>query len=83
MAKSLKILIGMLATLLVVAAPALAQEESKDEPAETPPPEPPPAETPTEEDTATLSFEVTVKGELPEGTTLLGFIPAEGGIRYR
>lgn len=79
MAKSLKVLIGMLAVLLAIAAPALAQEEG--EPAETPPPEPPPAEAPPTEDTATLSFEVTVKGEPPEGTTLLGFIPAEGGIR--
>lgn len=79
LAKSLKVLIGMLAVLLAIAAPALAQEEG--EPAETPPPEPPPAETPPAVDTATLSFEVTVKGEPPEGTTLLGFIPAEGGIR--
>lgn len=79
LAKSLKVLIGMLAVLLAIAAPALAQEEG--EPAETPPPEPPPAEAPPTEDTATLSFEVTVKGEPPEGTTLLGFIPAEGGIR--
>jgi hypothetical protein len=80
LAKSLKVLIGMLAVLLAIVAPALAQEEG--EPAETPPPEPPPAEAPPPvEDTATLSFEVTIKGELPEGTTLLGFIPAEGGIR--
>jgi hypothetical protein len=77
LAKRLKILIGMLAVLLAISAPALAQDESEgSEPSETPPPEPPPAE-----DTATLSFEVTVKGEVPEGTTLLGFIPAEGGIR--
>jgi hypothetical protein len=77
LAKGLKVLIGMLAVLLAIAAPALAQEGAEEgEPAETPPPEPPPAE-----DTATLSFEVTVKGEPPEGTTLLGFIPAEGGIR--
>ncbi|MDP8971993.1 MAG: hypothetical protein M3N45_02185 [Actinomycetota bacterium] len=32
-------------------------------------------------DQVTLSFELTVKGEVPEGTNLLGFIPAEGGIR--
>jgi hypothetical protein len=82
LAKRLKVLIGMLAVLLAIAAPALAQEGAEEgTPAETPPPEPPPAETPPVEDTATLSFEVTVKGEPPEGTTLLGFIPAEGGIR--
>jgi hypothetical protein len=76
LAKSLKILIGMLAVLLTVAAPALGQEGAEEgEPAETPP------ETPPAVDTVTLSFEVTVRGEPPEGTTLLGFIPAEGGIR--
>jgi hypothetical protein len=70
--KRLKILIGMLAVSLAIAAPALAQEGAQEgEPAETPP----------TVDTVTLSFEVTVKGEPPEGTTLLGFIPAEGGIR--
>src|SRR5215207_10015983 len=67
----------MLAVLLTMAAPALAQEGAEEgEQAETPP-----AETPPAVDTVTLSFEVTVKGEPPEGTTLLGFIPAEGGIR--
>src|SRR5215207_6222243 len=67
----------MLAVLLTIAAPAVAQERAQEgEPAETPP-----AETPPAVDTVTLSFEVTVKGEPPEGTTLLGFIPAEGGIR--
>ena len=72
MPKRLKILIGMLAVSLAIAAPALAQEGAQEgEPAETPP----------TVDTVTLSFEVTVKGEPPEGTTLLGFIPAEGGIR--
>ena len=87
MAKSLKILLGALTVLLVVAAPALAQDESQgSEPVETPPPGPspeetPPAETSPAEDTVTFSFEVTVKGDPPEGTTLLGFIPAEGGIR--
>ena len=74
LAKSLKVLIGMLAVLLAIAAPALAQEEGE-------PAEPPPVEALPAEDTATLSFEVTVRGEPPEGTTLLGFIPAEGGIR--
>ncbi|HEX2108086.1 MAG TPA: hypothetical protein VHF70_02265 [Rubrobacteraceae bacterium] len=72
MPKRLKILIGMLAVLLAIAAPALAQEG---------PQEGEPAETPPAADTVTLSFEVTVRGEPPEGTTLLGFIPAEGGIR--
>jgi len=77
LAKRLKLLIGMLAVLLVVAAPALAQNESSgSEPVETPP-----AETSPAEETVTFSFEVTVKGEVPEDTTLLGFIPAEGGFR--
>ena len=77
MPKRLKVLIGMLAVLVAIAAPALAQEGAQEgEPAETSP-----AETPPAVDTVTLSFEVTVKGEPPEGTTLLGFIPAEGGIR--
>jgi hypothetical protein len=48
------------------ASPARAQEEAS---------QPPP------DDTATLSFELTVKGDPPEGTMFLGFIPAEGGIR--
>ena len=87
MAKRLKTLIGVLAVFLVVAAPALAQDEtSGSEPVQTPPPESPPGESPpaetsSAEDTVTFSFEVTVKGEVPEGTTLLGFIPAEGGFR--
>ena len=72
MPKRLKILIGMLAVLLAIATPALAQEG---------PQEGEPAETPPAVDTVTLSFEVTVRGEPPEGTALLGFIPAEGGIR--
>ncbi len=55
-----------LATALVVhpTSPVLAQEEAQ----------PPPS------DQVTFSFELTVKGEVPEGTSLLGFIPAEGGI---
>jgi hypothetical protein len=87
LAKGLKILIVVLAVLLVVAAPALAQDEPSGSAAtETPSPGSPPGETqPAEtspaEDTVTFSFEVTVKGEVPEGTTLLGFIPAEGGFR--
>ena len=77
MPKRLKILIVMLTVLLTIAAPAVAQERAQEgEPAETSP-----AETPPAVDTVTLSFEVTVKGEPPEGTSLLGFIPAEGGIR--
>ena len=35
---------------------------------------------PPPSDQVTFSFELTVKGEVPEGTSLLGFIPAEGGI---
>ena len=87
MAKGLKTLIGVLAVLLVVTTSALAQDEpSGSTPAQSPSPESPPGETlPAEtsltEDTVTFSFEVTVKGEVPEGTTLLGFIPAEGGFR--
>src|ERR671927_252121 len=56
-----------LATVLAVASasPALAQEESPS---------------PSGEE-ATPSFELSVKGDPPEGTTFLGFIPAEGGIR--
>ena len=77
MPKRLKILIVMLAVLLTIAAPAVAQERAQEgEAAETSP-----AETPPAVDTVTLSFEVTVRGEPPEDTTLLGFIPAEGGIR--
>ncbi len=63
-----------LATVLVVypPSPALAQEEA--------PQEAPQEAQPSSSDQATLSFELTVKGEVPEGTRLLGFIPAEGGI---
>lgn len=35
---------------------------------------------PVPDDTATLSFELTVRGEPPAGATFSGFIPAEGGI---
>jgi hypothetical protein len=51
--------------------PALAQEEAPQEVEEE-------AQPPS--DQVTFSFELTVKGEVPEGTNLLGFIPAEGGI---
>ena len=47
-----------------------AQEEAAQEEAAQPP----------VSDEATLSFELTVKNGLPEGTTVFGFIPAEGGI---
>jgi hypothetical protein len=65
-------LVLALATALVVypMSPALAQEEASQEEAQ-----------PSPSDQATLSFELTLKGEVPEGTRLLGFIPAEGGIR--
>ena len=71
---------GIIAALLLAlaiilaaypASPALAQEEGAQSP--------PPSRSPG--DTATLSFELTVRGAPPEGTTFLGFIPAEGGIR--
>src|SRR5215210_7288663 len=51
-------------SVLAQEAPQEAQEEDQPSPS----------------DQATLSFELTVKGEVPEGTRLLGFIPAEGGI---
>ncbi len=59
-----------LATVLVVypTSPALAQEEAPQE------------AQPSPSDQVTFSFELTVRGEVPEGTRLLGFIPAEGGI---
>jgi hypothetical protein len=61
------LLLALATTLTAyLANPALAQEEGA---------QPPSA------DTATLSFELTVRGDPPEGTTFLGFIPAEGGIR--
>jgi hypothetical protein len=74
MAKRLMILVGMMTALLVAVAPALAQEESAQEDSADAPPDPAP------DTSATLSFELTVKGDPPEGTTFLGFIPAEGGI---
>jgi hypothetical protein len=72
--KKFIVLVVMLATLLTAAVPALAQEGvSPDEPADGPP-------GPSPDTAATLTFELTVKGTPPEGTTFLGFIPAEGGI---
>ena len=72
------VLMLALATVLVVypTSPALAQEETPQEASQEAQEEaqPPP------NDQVTFSFELTVKGELPEGTSLLGFIPAEGGI---
>jgi hypothetical protein len=64
-----------LATALVVysTSPALAQEEPAQEGAQE-------EAQPSPSDQVTLSFDLTVKGEVPEGTSLLGFIPAEGGI---
>ena len=67
-----------LATALVVypTSPALAQAEAPQEAPQEAQEEaqPPPSAQ------VTFSFELTVKGEVPEGTSLLGFIPAEGGI---
>ena len=59
------------------ASPALAQEQQQEQQQQEqqevqPPPGP--------SDRVTFSFELTAKGEVPEGTRLLGFIPAEGGI---
>jgi hypothetical protein len=66
-----------LATALVgyPTSPALAQEEA---PQEAPQEAQEGAQPPSGQ--VTFSFELTVKGEVPEGTRLLGFIPAEGGI---
>ena len=66
-----------LATALVVypTNPALAQEEVPQEAPEEAQEE---AESPSEQ--VTFSFELAVKGEVPEDTRLFGFIPAEGGI---
>jgi hypothetical protein len=67
-----------LVTALVVypTSPALAQAEAPQEAPQEAQEEaqPPPS------GQVTFSFELTVKGEVPEGTSLLGFIPAEGGI---
>ena len=72
------VLMLALAAALVVypMSPALAQEEASQEASQEAQEEaqPPPS------DQVTFSFEVTVKGEVPKGTSLLGFIPAEGGI---
>ncbi len=64
-----------LATALVVypTCPTLAQEEPAQEGAQE-------EAQPSPSDQVTFSFDLTVKGEVPEGTRLLGFIPAEGGI---
>ena len=72
------VLMLALAAALVVypMSPALAQEEA---PQEAPQEAQEEAQTPPS-DQVTFSFEVTVKGEVPKGTSLLGFIPAEGGI---
>ena len=66
---------GIIAALLMALATALATYHASPARAQEEEAQPPP------DDTATLSFELTVKGDPPEGTTLLGFIPAEGGIR--
>ena len=66
---------GIIAALLLALATALAAYHASPARAQEEEAQPPP------DDTATLSFELTVKGDPPEGTTFLGFIPAEGGIR--
>ena len=72
----------MLAVALAIAlvvyptSPALAQEEAPQEAVQEAQEE---AQL-SPSDQVTFSFELTVKGELPEDTSLLGFIPAEGGI---
>jgi len=73
------VLVLALAAALVIypKSPVLAQEETpQGAPQEVQEEvQPPPS------DWVTFSFELTAKGEVPEGTSLLGFIPAEGGIR--
>ena len=65
----------MLIVLLAAAGPVPAQEgNTKGDPANGPP------SGPSTNRTVTLSFELTVEGEPPEGTEFFGFIPAEGGI---
>ena len=65
----------MLIVLLAAAGPVPAQEgNTKEDPANGTPSGPSPNRT------VTLSFELTVEGEPPEGTEFFGFIPAEGGI---
>jgi hypothetical protein len=73
------VLLLALAAALVAypTSPALAQEEASQEA----PQEAQEEAQPSPNDQVTFAFEVTAKGEVPEGTTLLGFIPAEGGIR--
>ena len=61
-------------------SPALAQEEGAPEEAAQEEAAQEEAAQPSVSDEATLSFELTVKNGLPEGTTVFGFIPAEGGI---
>src|SRR5919112_4912067 len=70
------LMLALAAALVVYSSPALAQEEAPQEAPQEAQEEaqPPPS------DQVTFSFEVTVKGEVPKGTGLLGFIPAEGGI---
>jgi hypothetical protein len=72
--KRLIILVGMLVAVLAVAVPASAQERTTpSDPTDGP-------AVPPQDTSVTLSFELTVKGDPPAGTTFLGFIPAEGGI---
>lgn len=65
-----------LATVLVVSptSPVLAQEEAPQEVQEAQEEAQPPTS-----DQATLSFELTVKGEVPEGTRFFGSAVGEGG----
>jgi hypothetical protein len=71
-----------LATALVVhpTSPALAQAEAPQEAPQEAQEQAQEEAQPPPSDQVTFSFELTVKGEVPEGTSLLGFIPAEGGI---
>jgi len=71
-----------LAIALVVypTSPALAQEEAPQEAVQEAVQDAQEEVQPSPSDQVTFSFELTVKGEVPEVTSLLGFIPAEGGI---
>jgi hypothetical protein len=76
----------MLALALAIAlvvyptSPALAQEEAPQEAVQEAVQDAQEEAQPSPSDQVTFSFELTVKGEVPEVTSLLGFIPAEGGI---
>ena len=75
------LMLALTAALVVYPmSPALPQEEAPQEAPQEAPHEAQEEAQPPPSDQVTFSFKVTVKGEVPKGTGLLGFIPAEGGI---